>query len=82
MPVAATVSPELVSARDRAILTAVAAGRCAIVGADLRVDGRGCCDQFAAARMRSAGWIRRVESSGRAELTPEGHGVLGGPSDT
>jgi hypothetical protein len=48
------------TARDRAILKAVAAGRAELVtGAepDLLLDGRCCCDQVAAHRLAHAGLI-------------------------
>ena len=51
----------VVSRRDRAILAAVDAGRCVVMGTALLVDGRCCADQFAGARLRSAGWIELVE---------------------
>lgn len=50
-----------VSRRDRAILAAVDAGRCVVMGTALLVDGRCCADQFAGARLRAAGWIEIVE---------------------
>jgi hypothetical protein len=68
------------SHRDRAILRAVAAGRCQISGgacAALTVDGVGCCDQFVGARLAGAGLIAapgprpepaRLTESGRALL--------------
>ncbi|HET9142185.1 hypothetical protein [Actinophytocola sp.] len=48
------------SHRDRAILRAVAAGRCQISGGActaLLIDGVGCCDQFAGARLTREGLI-------------------------
>jgi hypothetical protein len=48
------------SHRDRAILRAVAAGRCQISGgacAALTVDGLSCCDQFIGSRLARAGLI-------------------------
>ena len=69
------------SHRDRAILTAVAAGRCAVVGAALLIDGCGCTDQFAAARLQAAGWLRLAGAPGTpalAEITPAGRAQLPG----
>ena len=69
--------------RDRAILAAIAAGRCAVAGSALLVDGRQCADQFAAARLQAAGWLalsvaddlaRRVP----AELTAAGRAQVSG----
>jgi hypothetical protein len=66
--------------RDRAILRAVAAGRCQISGGActaLTIDGLSCCDQFVGARLTGAGLIAapgprpepaRLTDSGRALL--------------
>lgn len=67
--------------RDRAILRAVGGGTAELVATDLYVDGRHCCDQFAARRLTDAGLIvaagrpaadRRVRATlstaGRAQL--------------
>lgn len=74
------------SHRDRAILAAVAAGRCVAVGSSLHIDGCPCADQFAAARLRAAGWLVltgavRPGTAGSArlvlaELTPAGRAQL------
>jgi hypothetical protein len=68
------------SHRDRAILRAIAAGRCQITGgacAALTIDGLSCCDQFVGARLTSAGLVAapgprpepaRLTESGRALL--------------
>ena len=64
--------------RDRAVLRAVAAGRCAIsasAGGALIIDGLCFSDQFAGSRLRAVGLIDAA-ASGRALLTPSGHAVL------
>lgn len=51
---------EALTARDRAILRAVAAGRAELVNGaepDLMIDGLCCCDQIAAHRLARAGLI-------------------------
>ncbi|MEJ2870028.1 hypothetical protein WCD74_19830 [Actinomycetospora sp. OC33-EN08] len=87
---AARRSPEdaapLVTPRDRAILMAVAAGRCTM-GPDqaegLMVDGRPCSDQFAGHRLLRAGLARLVaQPPGRPStvaLSPAGIALLGLP---
>ena len=64
-----------ISHRDRAVLRAVAAGRCEITGQCLRVDGLSCCDQFAAMRLAQAGLITGSEQE-PARLTPSGQALL------
>jgi hypothetical protein len=67
------------SRRDCAILGAVAAGRCEIsghVGGTLVVDGVGCCDQFAGARLTRAGLIAAGTRPGPARLTASGWALL------
>jgi len=66
--------------RDRAVLRAVAAGRCEIaaeVGVVLVIDGVCCCDQLIGPRLTQAGLISptgsrpcpaRLTASGRAAL--------------
>jgi hypothetical protein len=65
------------SHRDRAVLRAVAAGRCQISGGCLLVDGVGCCDQFVGRRLTQAGLIA---AAGRereaARLTETGQALL------
>ncbi|TCO53097.1 hypothetical protein [Actinocrispum wychmicini] len=63
-----------ISYRDRAVLRAVAAGRCELAGECLRVDGIGCCDQFAGLRLTQAGLIAAAD--GPARLTPTGEALL------
>ncbi|MCU1663630.1 MAG: hypothetical protein QOI36_5709 [Pseudonocardiales bacterium] len=64
--------------RDRAVLRAVAAGRCEISptsGGVLVVDGLCLSDQFTAPRLTAAGLIATA-ASGSAQLTPSGHALL------
>jgi len=63
------------SHRDRAVLRAVAAGRCTVstIGV-LAVDGLGCCDQFVGRRLAAAGLI--AAGSGPAHLTTAGRALL------
>lgn len=66
------------SYRDRAVLRAVAAGRCRVTadaGVQLLIDGLCCCDQFLGARLCEAGLIAS-DGSGPARLTESGQAVL------
>jgi hypothetical protein len=66
-----------ISNRDRAVLRAVAAGRCQIDGVCLSVDGLSCCDQFAAMRLTQAGLIAQAGPEPQpARLTPTGLALL------
>ncbi|ALG12394.1 hypothetical protein [Kibdelosporangium phytohabitans] len=65
----------IISHRDRAVLRAVAAGRCEIAGQCLRIDGLICCDQFAAMRLTQAGLITGADRE-PARLTPSGQALL------
>jgi hypothetical protein len=76
-------APEQVAAtlshRDRAVLRAVAAGRCVVAGlqdAALRIDGLFFADQFAGPRLTAAGLIT-ASAVGPARLTPAGRAALG-----
>ncbi|MGI5505853.1 hypothetical protein [Lentzea sp. JNUCC 0626] len=60
--------------RDRAVLRAVADGRCEITGTVLLVDGLCCADQFAGLRLRTAGLIST--RPGPAALTDAGYEML------
>ena len=60
--------------RDRAVLRAVADGRCELTGSSLLVDGLCCADQFAGLRLTSAGLISAT--SGPAALTSAGYEIL------
>lgn len=64
--------------RDRALLRAVAAGRCHITPTgvpDLRVDGRWFCDQPRAHALLTAGLLTR--GGGSPLLTAAGRAALG-----
>lgn len=68
------------SHRDRAVLRAVAAGRCVVsgdVGISLLIDGLFYSDQFAGSRFASAGLIATPDSRpGHVQLTPRGYELL------
>jgi len=75
-----TTATALLSHRDRAVLRAVAAGRCVVsigAGTSLAIDGLPYCDQFAGPRLLKAGLISshgnlpapvRLTSFGREQL--------------
>jgi hypothetical protein len=82
----APVDPEEMTPRDRAILMAVAAGRCTMSpdrSEGLLVDGRPCTDQFAGHRLIRAGLARLIaQPPGRpytVSLSPDGLALLGLP---
>jgi hypothetical protein len=60
--------------RDRAVLRAVAAGRCEVSGEVLVIDGLCFCDQFACSRLCRAGLI--AADAGPAHLTASGRALL------
>lgn len=63
--------------RDRSVLRAVAAGRCAMSAGScpaLTVDGLCCSDQFAGSRLAQAGLIRSAQ--GAVSLTDTGRAAL------
>jgi hypothetical protein len=68
------------SHRDRAILRAVAAGRCQLApraGFTLTIDGLACCDQLAGRRLAQAGLIDASGlQPGPARLTATGQALL------
>lgn len=67
------------SNRDRAVLRAVAAGRCEIcvpTGDALVIDGMCCSDQFVGPRLRAAGFIVTGPQPGPARLTASGVALL------
>ncbi|TWF79073.1 hypothetical protein FHX44_114999 [Pseudonocardia hierapolitana] len=65
--------------RDRAVLRAVAAGRCRIspAGGALVVDGLYFADQFAGSRLTEAGLIAAASDTGSALLTASGRALIG-----
>ena len=71
------------SKRDRAVLRAIAAGRCQVsggCGTTLLIDGLCCADQFAGARLTGAGLIAAPGSAGGpARLTPTAVALLAAP---
>jgi hypothetical protein len=74
----ATRTSAPLSSRDRAVLRAVAAGRCEISHGDgdvLVVDGLCFSDQFTGPRLTAAGLITAA-GSGTARLTPSGQALL------
>ena len=73
-----TTQDATLSHRDRAVLRAVAAGRCVLAGLQdmaLRVDGLNFADQFAGPRLVGAGLIA-ASTTGLA-LTPAGRAAIG-----
>jgi hypothetical protein len=63
-----------ITPRDRAVLRAVAAGRCAYAAGTLLVDGICCCDQFLGPRLVREGLI--ASQPGPAHLTDDGQALL------
>lgn len=61
--------------RDRAVLRAVAAGRCELSASTLVVDGLRLSDQFAGTRLAAAGLIS-TGRAGSARLTADGAAIL------
>ena len=75
-----TMTPTQLSNRDRALLRAVAAGRCTVAGAygtPLTIDGYSFTDQFAGPRLTGAGLITTTGPlPAPAQLTPTGQAIL------
>jgi hypothetical protein len=74
-----TTTAAPLSIRDKAVLRAVAAGRCEIAraaGGVLIVDGLCFADQFAGPRLASAGLIAATAETGHAMLTASGQALL------
>lgn len=73
-------TPTTLNHRDRAVLRAVAAGRCTLAGPTLLVDGLCCADQFLGSRLADAGLIGAgtgaTTASGPARLTAYGLAAL------
>jgi hypothetical protein len=74
-----TTTAAPITNRDRAVLRAVAAGRCQISpkGGVLVVDGLFFADQFAGHRLTEAGLIAAATDTGRALLTATGSALIG-----
>jgi hypothetical protein len=67
--------PSQICGRDRAVLRAVAAGRCELRAGcepELVVDGMRCADSGVAARLIAAGLVVKAIGSSVAQLTPAG----------
>jgi hypothetical protein len=74
-----TTTATPLSYRDRAVLRAVAAGRCEIsetCGGNLVIDGMWFTDQFAGPRLTEAGLIAAGPQGGPARLTRSGRALL------
>jgi hypothetical protein len=72
-------TPANISGRDRAVLRAVASGRCVIcasMGDALVVDGLCVSDQFVGPRLLAAGFIAEGPRPGQTQLTASGAAVL------
>ncbi|HEY3260179.1 MAG TPA: hypothetical protein VGJ95_07900 [Pseudonocardiaceae bacterium] len=67
--------PTQLSYRDRAVLRAVAAGRCRMASRSLLIDGLHCSDQFVGLRLVQSGLITSADSQ-PVRLTPSGERVL------
>jgi hypothetical protein len=63
------------SYRDRAVLRAVAAGRCTMAAGSLVVDGLCLSDQFVGSRLTKEGLIAAA-AAGAARLTASGQALL------
>jgi hypothetical protein len=77
MSATTTAVPAQLSNRDRAVLRAIAEGRCQVAGGrgtSLVIDGRYCCDQFVGARLANAGLVAYLSST--PALTPTGLAAL------
>jgi hypothetical protein len=75
----ATTATTQLSHRDRAVLRAVAAGRCEIsetFGRNLVIDGVWFTAQFAGPRLTDAGLIAAGPQGSPARLTPSGRALL------
>jgi hypothetical protein len=71
-----TTTATQISNRDRAVLRAIAEGRCTVsgdIGHSLTIDGFRCADQFAKTRLSNAGLIK---VGATASLTTTGRALL------
>jgi hypothetical protein len=73
-----TTTTAVLTNRDRAVLRAVAAGRCEMSSSShaLVVDGFCFSDQFTGIRLTQAGLISAVKGDGAVRLTRSGHDLL------
>ncbi|GAA4936858.1 hypothetical protein EV188_11467 [Actinomycetospora succinea] len=74
-----TTTREPLSQRDRAVLRAVAGGRCrrsGEIGMTLMVDGVYCSDQQVGLRLAAAGFIATEAGRGTATITDVGRAAL------
>jgi hypothetical protein len=74
-----TTTHEPLSHRDRAVLRAVAGGRCrhsGEIGTPLLVDGVYCSDPLVGLRLAAAGLIADGAAQGAATITASGRAVL------
>jgi hypothetical protein len=66
MSATTTAGRTQLSNRDRAVLRAIAEGRCQLAGGrgtSLVIDGRYCCDQFVGTRLANAGLVAYASST-------------------
>lgn len=74
-----TSTLDQLSDRDRAVLRAIAAGRCAVTDDarhTLTIDGLCFCDQFAGVRLADAGLVTVAGPAPRPQLTAAGRSIL------
>jgi hypothetical protein len=74
-----TTTREPLSHRDRAILRAVAGGRCqhsGEIGTPLLIDGVYCSDQLVGLRLEAAGLIANGTAQGTSTITASGRAAL------
>jgi hypothetical protein len=74
-----TTTREPLSHRDRAVLRAVAGGRCrrsGEIGTPLLVDGVYCSDQLVGLRLAAAGFIADGTAWGEPTITASGRAAL------
>jgi hypothetical protein len=74
-----TTTSEALSHRDRAVLRAVAGGRCrhtGEIGTPLLIDGAYSSDQLVGVRLTAAGLIATGSGQGAATITASGRAAL------